>query len=51
MKQVKCEICDDVIPAERIEILPDTRVCVKCSAKYITQAPSPVEPDEAISED
>ena len=26
-----CERCGVLIPAERIEALPETRVCVKCS--------------------
>ena len=30
-KKVQCEICGKVIPAERLEILPDTTTCVKCS--------------------
>ncbi len=28
-----CERCHVEIPAERLEILPDTRVCVECSRK------------------
>ena len=28
-----CEMCQAEIPAERIEALPDTRVCVECSRK------------------
>jgi RNA polymerase-binding transcription factor DksA len=27
-----CERCKAEIPAERIEALPDTRVCVRCAA-------------------
>jgi len=27
-----CERCKAEIPPERVDILPDTRVCVKCSA-------------------
>ncbi len=30
-KQRWCQRCKAEIPAERIEALPDTRVCVKCS--------------------
>lgn len=26
-----CERCGGVVPAERVEALPDTRVCVGCS--------------------
>lgn len=26
-----CERCGGVVPAERVEALPDTRVCVACS--------------------
>jgi DksA/TraR C4-type zinc finger protein len=26
-----CQRCKDMIPVERIEALPDTRLCVKCS--------------------
>lgn len=26
-----CERCGELIPPERIEVLPDTRLCVKCS--------------------
>jgi hypothetical protein len=28
-----CRICSIEIPKERLEIIPDTLVCVKCSAK------------------
>jgi len=31
MKKVCCELCGQVIPPERLEILPDTTTCVKCS--------------------
>lgn len=27
-----CERCHEMIPASRCEVLPDTRVCVACSA-------------------
>ena len=27
----RCKRCDIIIPSERIEALPDTEVCVKCS--------------------
>jgi hypothetical protein len=30
-KARRCEVCGAVIPAERIEILPDTATCVRCS--------------------
>jgi reverse gyrase len=30
-RQRLCERCGAEIPAERVEALPDTRVCVKCS--------------------
>ena len=26
-----CQRCGQEIPAERIEVLPDTRLCLKCS--------------------
>jgi RNA polymerase-binding transcription factor DksA len=29
--KVFCEFCGEEIPAERLEILPDTSTCVKCS--------------------
>ena len=28
-----CRVCGVEIPKERLEVIPDTRVCVKCSAK------------------
>ena len=28
-----CELCGKKIPKQRLEALPDTRLCVKCSAK------------------
>jgi hypothetical protein len=28
-----CRICEDEIPRARLEALPDTRVCIKCSEK------------------
>ena len=28
-----CAACGKMIPAERIELLPDTRLCVECSAE------------------
>jgi hypothetical protein len=31
MKKNVCEICNQQIPKERLEILPDTKTCVKCS--------------------
>jgi hypothetical protein len=32
-----CNTCNNQIPASRLEILPDTKTCVKCSTtqKYI----------------
>ena len=41
-QEVKCSCCKKNIPLERIELLPDTDVCVKCSSEEkvigITQA-------------
>lgn len=34
MPKRACEVCRQLIPAERLEILPETRKCVKCSAKF-----------------
>lgn len=31
---VKCEVCGRAIPAVRLELLPDTTFCVKCSAEH-----------------
>jgi hypothetical protein len=31
--QRPCARCGEEIPAERIEAIPDTRVCVKCSGE------------------
>lgn len=33
----ECFRCKEVIPSERLEILPDTHTCVKCSGvqKYV----------------
>jgi hypothetical protein len=28
-----CQICNAEIPSERIEALPETRICVQCSQK------------------
>jgi hypothetical protein len=28
-----CQRCGEAIPAERVEALPDTQVCVECSRK------------------
>ncbi len=28
-----CRICGDAIPSERLEVIPDTLVCVRCSRK------------------
>jgi len=30
-KKVRCEFCGEEIPPERLDILPDTTTCVKCS--------------------
>ncbi|MCJ7813361.1 TraR/DksA C4-type zinc finger protein [bacterium] len=30
-RKIRCEICGAEIPSERLEILPDTPFCVKCS--------------------
>jgi hypothetical protein len=27
----RCRICSEEIPPERLEVIPDTLVCVKCS--------------------
>jgi hypothetical protein len=27
----RCDVCDGAIPQERLEVLPDTTTCVKCS--------------------
>jgi hypothetical protein len=29
----RCRICREEIPPERLEVIPDTLVCVKCSKK------------------
>ena len=31
IEKVLCDICGKEIPPERLEILPDTTTCVKCS--------------------
>ena len=31
MKQKSCELCGAKIPSARLEILPETTTCVKCS--------------------
>ena len=31
---MKCKICDKKIPAKRLEALPKTELCVKCSEKH-----------------
>ena len=28
-----CEMCRRMIPVERLEVLPETRLCVECSRK------------------
>jgi hypothetical protein len=33
MDTVNCRICGNEIPKERLEVLPDTLICVKCSRK------------------
>ena len=30
-QKVHCEFCGEAIPSERLEILPETTTCVKCS--------------------
>lgn len=32
---MKCYDCGAIIPPERIEVMPDTRFCVKCVDKHI----------------
>lgn len=29
----KCEICDSEIPQERLDVIPETRVCVNCTTE------------------
>lgn len=29
----KCDRCSEIIPAERMEVFPDSRLCMKCQAK------------------
>lgn len=51
-----CEICEKVIPKERLKYLPDTQKCVKCAtenpdppkytADQICAETSEIEPDE-----
>jgi hypothetical protein len=31
VKKLRCESCNRVIPAERLDVLPETRVCVDCA--------------------
>lgn len=35
MISINCKACGETIPPERLEALPETKVCVKCS----TEAP------------
>lgn len=34
---MKCVSCGAVIPKERLEILPDSKVCVKCAQKSVVR--------------
>ena len=36
-----CEDCGQEIPVERLEVLPDTRYCVKCAADHPLPTPDP----------
>jgi hypothetical protein len=36
-----CEDCGDKIPEERLEFLPDTHYCVKCSVNHPLPTPDP----------
>jgi hypothetical protein len=38
-----CEVCHRPIPAARLEVLPDTRVCVECARAY---PPAPIDADK-----
>lgn len=29
---MKCERCNEDIPQERLDVLPDTKTCVRCSS-------------------
>lgn len=40
-----CQRCKTEIPAERVEVLPDTRLCVKCSAAVGGEFEVSVVPD------
>ena len=33
---IKCISCDSEIDAERLEVLPDTKSCVKCSREPVS---------------
>lgn len=44
---MKCEVCKEKIPAERLEILPGVRKCVKCAEKY--PDPFPFDPNEVCA--
>lgn len=37
-----CDLCGKPIPAERLEILPETTLCVACSRK---NPPAAIDPD------
>lgn len=42
----KCERCKATIPAERIEVFPDTRLCTSCKAKVDAgEETDEIEPD------
>lgn len=39
MKIRKCDDCDQKIPKERLEAIPDTLYCVKCAVKHPPKPP------------
>ncbi|MFA5766403.1 MAG: TraR/DksA C4-type zinc finger protein [Candidatus Paceibacterota bacterium] len=36
-----CEDCGEIIPAERLEALPNTQYCVKCAVNHPLPIPDP----------
>jgi hypothetical protein len=36
-----CEDCGEIIPVERLEVLPNTKYCVKCSISHPLPDPDP----------
>lgn len=36
-----CEDCGEQIPEERLEVLPNTKYCVKCSENHPLPTPDP----------